>query len=117
MVRSPASLVLQVVAAVQTAETRRTDVNAVDMPRGTAVWGYKTVRSRTGRSDVTAIGARSYLYFDGGFVGDDEQVIDFASVTKLPTPSGGLIWLQEPGGQTLTDAQVDEILASGAQHG
>lgn len=85
------------------------------MPTGTAVFGYKTVRRTSGSSPDAAFGARSFLYRDGDFVGADEEVIDFASVTKLPTPAGGTIWLQEPGGQAITDDQVDVLIAAGAE--
>jgi len=89
-------------------------MRAAEMPSGSAVWGYKTIRRTSGSSPAAAFGARAFLYRDGDFVADDEEVIDYASVTKLPTPDGGVMWLQEPGGQVVTDEQVDVLVASGA---
>jgi hypothetical protein len=89
-------------------------MRAVDMPTGSAVWGYKTIRRTSGSSPDVAIGARAFLYRDGDFVANDEEIIDYASVTKLPTSDGGSMWLQEPGGQQVTHEQVDVLIASGA---
>ncbi len=89
-------------------------MRAFEMPTGSAVWDYKTIRRTSGSSPDAAFGARAFLYRDGDFVSDDEEVIDYASVTKLPTPDGGTMWLQEPGGQTISDEQVDVLIAAGA---
>jgi hypothetical protein len=94
-------------------------MDAASMPTGSCIWGYKIVKAKNGSSDEAAFGARSFLYFDGNHVSDDEVVIDFPTATKLPAVPGSgqdYIWLQEPGGQKLTDEQVDEIIASGAEY-
>lgn len=90
-------------------------MRAAEMPTGSAVFGYKTIRRTSGSSREAAIGARSFLYRDGDYVAGDEEVIDYASVTKLPTRASGTIWLQEPGGQQITDEQVDVLIAYGAK--
>lgn len=98
-------------------------MRASDMPYGTTISDYKIVRRTheeheavghtTGSRRETAIGGRSSLYL-GGHVAADEEVIDFPTVTKMTNCDSQFVWLQEPGGQTLTDDQVDDIVASGA---
>jgi hypothetical protein len=93
------------------------------MPHGSAVYDYKIVRRKNedhavightvGDSHRPAIGARSFLYL-GGPVAPDEEIIDRPICTKGRTYEGDPIWLQEPGGQILSNEQVDEIIATGA---
>src|SRR5689334_17790797 len=96
-------------------------MNAADMPRGSSIWGYKIVRRKCGSSSKATWGGQSFAYYDGGFVADDEEVIDCPTATKMHDYSGGFgspgedVWWQEPGGQAITDEQVDELVAAGAQ--
>jgi hypothetical protein len=92
------------------------------MPRGSSIWGYKVIKSTVAETPGATMGSRSFLYRDGDLVADDEKVIDFASALKMHDYTGGWgrqgedVWIQEPGGQPLSDDQVDVILASGAEY-
>jgi hypothetical protein len=92
-------------------------MQAKDMPYGTTIGDYEIVRRKreahdqvghtVGGHSEPVYGARSSLYL-GGFVADDEEVIDFPTVTKLRNApglgdGGEFFWIQEPGGQILID--------------
>jgi len=99
-------------------------MRVADLPCGTTISGYKIVRRKyeehevvghtVGNSQETAIGGRSFLYL-GGHVAADEEIIDFATCTKMRSCDDEFVWLQEPGGQCLSDEQVDELIATGAR--
>jgi hypothetical protein len=72
-------------------------MQAKDMPYGTTIGDYEIVRRKreahdqvghtVGGHSEPVYGARSSLYL-GGFVADDEEVIDFPTVTKLRNAPG-----------------------------